>query len=86
MPVTRRFGRESFYGPVEVYQLLKRSGMDLVTITGHDSIGASESLERFPDFFARWKKISRKPDSSWPARTREPAKPGLAHRLPQQRL
>lgn len=30
---------------------LKRFGMDLVTITGHDSIDAAESLRKHPDFF-----------------------------------
>ncbi|MBM3795475.1 MAG: hypothetical protein FJW31_15740 [Acidobacteria bacterium] len=52
VPIARRFCRESFNDPLEVYQRLKHSGMDLVTVTDHDSIGAVDILERFPDFFA----------------------------------
>jgi predicted metal-dependent phosphoesterase TrpH len=52
VPIARRFCRESFNDPVEAYQCLKRAGMDLITVTDHDSIGALDSLERFPDFFA----------------------------------
>jgi predicted metal-dependent phosphoesterase TrpH len=37
---------------LEVYETLKSAGLDLVTITDHDSIGASEDLGAFPDFFA----------------------------------
>ena len=52
VPVARRFCRESFSDPLEVYGRLKSAGMDLVTITDHDSIDAAEQLDRFPDFFA----------------------------------
>ncbi len=51
VPVLRRFCRESYSDPVEVYLTLKRRGMDMVTITDHDSIGAAEALRTFPDFF-----------------------------------
>lgn len=34
-----------------MYHTLKRRGMDLVTVTDHDSIDAAEPLRRFPDFF-----------------------------------
>ncbi len=34
-----------------MYEILKRRGMDLVTVTDHDSIGAAERLRKFPDFF-----------------------------------
>ena len=51
VPVFRRICRESYSDPGEVYAALKRRGMDLVTVTDHDSIGSSESLRRHPDFF-----------------------------------
>ena len=51
VPGLRRICRESYSDPREVYETLKRRGMDLVTITDHDSIDAAESLRRYPDFF-----------------------------------
>ena len=51
LPLLRRVCRESYNDPLEVYETLKRSGMDLVTITDHDSIGAVETLRGKPDFF-----------------------------------
>ena len=51
IPLLRRVCRESYNQPLEVYEKLKRLGMDLVTITDHDSIGAVESLRSRPDFF-----------------------------------
>jgi predicted metal-dependent phosphoesterase TrpH len=51
VPVADRFCRESYNDPIEVYDLLKRRGMDLVTVTDHDSIDAAECLRRYPDFF-----------------------------------
>ena len=43
--------RECYNDPLAVYDRLKRLGMDLVTITDHDSIGAVEALRSRPDFF-----------------------------------
>ena len=51
VPVMRRFCRESYNDPLAVYEKLKRLGMDLVTITDHDSIGAVEQLGGFDDYF-----------------------------------
>jgi predicted metal-dependent phosphoesterase TrpH len=51
IPGLSRFFRESYSEPEALYRQLKRRGMDLVTITDHDSIDAAESLRRFPDFF-----------------------------------
>ncbi len=51
VPVMRALSRESYSTPQAVYGKLKRQGMDLVTITDHDSIGAMERLRRHPDFF-----------------------------------
>ena len=51
IPLLRRVCRESYNDPVAVYNKLKRLGMDLVTITDHDSIDAVETLRSRPDFF-----------------------------------
>jgi predicted metal-dependent phosphoesterase TrpH len=51
IPLLSRICRESYNDPREVYALLKRRGMGLVTVTDHDSIDAVESLRRYPDFF-----------------------------------
>lgn len=51
LPVLNRFCRESYNPPLAVYEELKRRGMDLVTVTDHDSIDAAEHLRRYPDFF-----------------------------------
>jgi predicted metal-dependent phosphoesterase TrpH len=51
IPGLRRVCRESYNQPEAVYEKLKRLGMDLVTITDHDSIGAVEALRSRPDFF-----------------------------------
>lgn len=51
VPVLNRVCRESYNDPDEVYETLKRRGMDLVTVTDHDSIGSVERLRRHPDFF-----------------------------------
>jgi predicted metal-dependent phosphoesterase TrpH len=50
-PVFRRWCRECYSEPDEAYEVLKRRGMDLVTITDHDSIGAAGTLGRHADFF-----------------------------------
>jgi predicted metal-dependent phosphoesterase TrpH len=51
IPVASKFCKESYTGAEDVYERLKRLGMDLVTVTDHDSIDAAESLRRRPDFF-----------------------------------
>lgn len=51
VPLLNRICRESYSSAQHVYETLKRRGMDLVTVTDHDSIDASESLRRHPDFF-----------------------------------
>ena len=43
--------RESYNQPERLYDTLKQRGMDLVTVTDHDSIDAAETLRRHPDFF-----------------------------------
>jgi predicted metal-dependent phosphoesterase TrpH len=51
VPLLRRICRESYNEPLAVYRTLKSRGMDLVTVSDHDSIGAADSLRRFDDFF-----------------------------------
>jgi predicted metal-dependent phosphoesterase TrpH len=51
VPVLSRVCRESYNEPRALYAQLKRRGMDLVTVTDHDSIDAAEELRRYPDFF-----------------------------------
>ncbi|HLH40205.1 MAG TPA: PHP-associated domain-containing protein [Bryobacteraceae bacterium] len=51
IPLLHHICRESYNDPDEVYATLKRRGMDLVTVTDHDSIGAAEPLRRHADFF-----------------------------------
>ena len=51
VPLLNRICRESYSAPRDVYETLKRRGMDLVTVTDHDSIDAAEALRRHPDFF-----------------------------------
>ncbi len=51
VPGMRLICRESYNHPEALYSTLKRQGMDLVTVTDHDSIEAVESLRRHPDFF-----------------------------------
>jgi predicted metal-dependent phosphoesterase TrpH len=64
IPGMRAFCRESYNEPLAVYEKLKRLGMDLVTVTDHDSIGAAESLRRFPDFFASEEVTCRMPSGT----------------------
>jgi predicted metal-dependent phosphoesterase TrpH len=51
VPLMDRICRESYNQPEAVYSILKRRGMDLVTVTDHDSVDSVESLRRNPDFF-----------------------------------
>lgn len=53
--------RECYSEPQAVYEQLKRAGMDLVTVTDHDSIGAAGSLRRYPDFFLSQEVTCRMP-------------------------
>lgn len=51
VPVLSRICLESYNQPDAVYERAKARGMDLVTVTDHDSIDAAEELRRYPDFF-----------------------------------
>jgi predicted metal-dependent phosphoesterase TrpH len=50
LPGLRHLSRECYSDPLEVYELAKRRGMDLVTITDHDSIQGALQLAHLPDF------------------------------------
>ena len=64
MPVLRRFCRECYNPPEALYERLKRLGLDLVTVTDHDSIDAGESLRRHPDFFVSEEVTCRAPSGN----------------------
>ena len=51
VPVLSSVCLESYNEPRALYERLKQRGMDLVTVTDHDSIDAAEELRRYPDFF-----------------------------------
>lgn len=50
-PFIWNFCRESYSDPEFLYSLLHRRGMNLVTLTDHDSIEGAETLRAYPDFF-----------------------------------
>jgi predicted metal-dependent phosphoesterase TrpH len=56
--------RESYSAPEEVYETLKRRGMDLVTLTDHDSIEGAEVLRSKPDFFVSEEVTCRMPSGT----------------------
>lgn len=64
IPFFSGFCRESYSDPEQVYQALKRKGMDLVTLTDHDSIEGAESLRRHPDFFVSEEVTCRMPSGT----------------------
>ena len=51
VPGLTRVCKESYNEPRALYERLKQRGMNLVTVTDHDSIDAVEELRRYPDFF-----------------------------------
>jgi predicted metal-dependent phosphoesterase TrpH len=64
VPVFRKICRESYTAPEALYHRLKRAGMDLVTVTDHDSIDAAESLRKHPDFFLSEEVTCRMPSGT----------------------
>jgi len=64
VPVLRRFCRECYNPPEALYERLKGLGLDLVTVTDHDSIDAGGSLRRHPDFFVSEEATCRAPSGS----------------------
>ncbi len=51
VPVLEHVGRECYSSPAEVHDRARRRGMDLVTLTDHDSIDGALSLAHLPDVF-----------------------------------
>src|ERR1700686_677234 len=51
IPLMRKVCRESYNQPVEVYDKLKRLGMEMGTVTDHDSIDAVGEPGSRPSFF-----------------------------------
>jgi len=65
VPLLAAVCRESYNEPLAVYETLKRLGMDLVTITDHDSIGSVECLRSKPDFFLSEEVTCQLPSGTW---------------------
>lgn len=49
--VVGRYARESYSEPLDVYEAARRRGMDLVTITDHDTIDGNLTLAHLPEVF-----------------------------------
>ena len=64
LPLLRGICRECYSEPEAVYDKLKQAGMDLVTVTDHDSIEAGESLGRHADFFLSEEVTCRMPSGT----------------------
>ncbi len=64
VPLLKRICRESYNDPQTVYSTLKKKGMDLVTLTDHDSVGAAESLRCHADFFLSEEVTCRMPSGT----------------------
>jgi predicted metal-dependent phosphoesterase TrpH len=63
-PVVSGICRESYSHPEEVYSLLSRRGMDLVTLTDHDSVEGAETLRRYGNFFVSEELTCRMPSGT----------------------
>lgn len=63
-PFARKFCRESYNDPNEVYALLERKGMTLFTLTDHDSIDGAEKLRDRPGFFLSEELTCRMPSGT----------------------
>ena len=64
VPGLQRVCRESYSAPSDVYAALRRRGMDLVTLTDHDSIDGAEPLRRFRRFFLSEEVTCRMPSGT----------------------
>jgi predicted metal-dependent phosphoesterase TrpH len=63
-PFARRFCRESYNDPKEVYAWLARRGMNLFTLTDHDSIDGAEAVRALPGFFLSEELTCRMPSGT----------------------
>jgi predicted metal-dependent phosphoesterase TrpH len=64
VPLLGAICRECYSEPEAVYETLRRGGMDLVTVSDHDSIGAADVLRHHPDFFASEEVTCRMPSGN----------------------
>jgi predicted metal-dependent phosphoesterase TrpH len=60
----RKFCRESYNDPKEVYSLLAQRGMNLFTLTDHDSMDGAEKLRALPGFFLSEELTCRMPSGT----------------------
>jgi predicted metal-dependent phosphoesterase TrpH len=63
-PFVRQFCRESYSDPDEVIARLRQRGMNLFTLTDHDSIEGAEKLRRHRDFFLSEELTCRMPSGT----------------------
>lgn len=63
-PLARKFCRESYNDPEEVYAILARRGMTLFTLTDHDSIDGAQKLRSRPGFFLSEELTCRMPSGT----------------------
>jgi len=63
-PIVGKFCRECYSNPAEVFDRLERRGMNLFTLTDHDSIEGAESLRRHPNFFLSEELTCRMPSGT----------------------
>jgi hypothetical protein len=52
-PLLRHVGRECYSDPLEAYARARARGMDLLTLTDHDTIDGAQRLAHLPDTFVR---------------------------------
>jgi predicted metal-dependent phosphoesterase TrpH len=63
-PFVKKFCRESYSDPEEVYEQLGERGMSLFTLTDHDCIEGSERLRHHPNFFLSEELTCRMPSGT----------------------
>jgi predicted metal-dependent phosphoesterase TrpH len=51
VPVLDHLGRECYSDPLEVYERARQRGMDLVTLTDHDTVEGAMRLAHLPECF-----------------------------------
>jgi predicted metal-dependent phosphoesterase TrpH len=64
LPLLKAICRECYSEPEAVYQTLRRGEMDLVTVSDHDSIDATETLSRHAEFFVSEEVTCRLPSGN----------------------
>jgi predicted metal-dependent phosphoesterase TrpH len=64
VPLLKAVCRECYSEPEAVYRALCRKGMELVTVSDHDSIGAAETLSRYKNFFISEEVTCRMPSGN----------------------